>query len=110
MENRNNKYQYSRYSTKKQIICYLLREFYKLGWATGSGGGISIREDEDSIWIAPSGVHKEFVEEDELFKMDLKGNVLEKPEREKLRCSECTPLFLQAYNLRNAGAVLHSHF
>ena len=28
---------------------------------------------------------------------------------QNLKCSECTPLFLQAYNLRNASAVMHSH-
>lgn len=96
-------------SDKKQVICYLLKEFYKLGWCTGSGGGISIRESENSIWVAPSGVHKEFVEPEDLFLMDLEGGLLTPPKKEKLKCSECTPLFLQAYNLRNAGSVLHSH-
>jgi methylthioribulose-1-phosphate dehydratase len=96
-------------NNKKSVICYLLRHFYNLGWCTGSGGGISIREDETSLWIAPSGVHKEFVVEDDLFLMNLEGKVLNTPNNDKLRCSECTPLFLQAYNLRNAGAVLHSH-
>jgi methylthioribulose-1-phosphate dehydratase len=86
----------------------LLREFYRLGWCTGSGGGISIKED-DKIWVAPSGVHKEFVEEEDLFSIDNTGKVLTPPKNEKLKCSECTPLFLQAFNLRNAGAVLHSH-
>jgi methylthioribulose-1-phosphate dehydratase len=105
----DSKYQINSSSTRKQVICYLLREFYKLGWATGSGGGISIKEKENAIWIAPSGVQKEFVEEDDLFEMDLDGNVLTPPKNEKLRCSECTPLFLQAYNIRKAGAVLHSH-
>ena len=105
----NNSYDITSSSDKKQVICYLLREFYRLGWATGSGGGISIREDEKTIWIAPSGVHKEFVKEDDLFLMDLKGNVVTPPKRDKLKCSECTPLFLQAFIIRNAGAVLHSH-
>ena len=39
----------------------------------------------------------------------MNGNVLCPPSNPNLRCSECTPLFLQSYNLRNAGAVLHSH-
>ncbi len=98
-----------KFTDKKETICYLLKEFYKLGWCTGSGGGISIKESESSIWIAPSGVHKEFVEPADLFLMDLEGKVLDSPSSTKLKCSECTPLFLQAYKLRNAGAVLHSH-
>src|SRR5690606_29847187 len=35
--------------------------------------------------------------------------VLETPRDPKLRISECQPLFFNAYRLRNAGAVLHSH-
>jgi methylthioribulose-1-phosphate dehydratase len=104
-----NKYLINRTSSKREIICYLLREFYRLGWCTGTGGGISIKDSDTSVLIAPSGVHKEFVEAEDLFEMDLNGNVLKAPENPKLRCSECTPLFLQAYKLRNAGAVLHSH-
>jgi methylthioribulose-1-phosphate dehydratase len=101
-------YQISNKETdKKKIICFLLRQFYSKGWCTGSGGGISIREDEQRIWIAPSGVHKELVQSEDMFLMDLDGKVLEG--NEKLKCSVCTPLFLQAYKLRNAGAVLHTH-
>lgn len=95
-------------STPKSVICYLLREFYRLGWCTGSGGGISIRED-DNLFLAPSGVHKEFVMEYDIFETDLNGKVRVQPKNGALKISECTPLFLQAYKLRNAGAVLHSH-
>lgn len=98
-----------KFQSVKEVICYLLREFYRLGWCTGSGGGISIKESDDSIWMAPSGVHKEFVQEEDLFNLDRNGNVKQSPKNEKLKVSECTPLFLQAYRLRNAGAVIHSH-
>lgn len=95
--------------SKKQIICYILREFYRLGWCTGTGGGISIRESKDLIYLAPSGVHKEFVTEEDLFESDSQGKILSIPQNPKLKVSECTPLFMQAYQLRDAGAVLHSH-
>ncbi|KAJ2464921.1 Methylthioribulose-1-phosphate dehydratase, partial [Coemansia sp. RSA 2320] len=36
------------------LIPELCRQFYQLGWVTGTGGGISIR-DGDSVYIAPSG-------------------------------------------------------
>jgi len=55
---------------------------------------------------------------------DVAGSKFEKPENEvqlvntfynykkifffqKLKLSECTPLFMNAYNIRNAGAVMH---
>lgn len=41
-----------------KLIPALCRQFYDLGWVTGTGGGISIR-NSDGIYIAPSGVQKE---------------------------------------------------
>ena len=42
------------------LICTLCRNFYNLGWVTGTGGGTSIARDE-YIFIAPSGVQKELM-------------------------------------------------
>ncbi|CBY15233.1 unnamed protein product [Oikopleura dioica] len=92
----------------KNLIPELCRHFYNLGWATGTGGGISIRDDDD-IYIAPSGVQKERIRPQDLFMTDMAGSKFEKPRDEKLKLSECTPLFMNAYNIRNAGAVMHSH-
>jgi ribulose-5-phosphate 4-epimerase/fuculose-1-phosphate aldolase len=39
---------------------------YNLGWVTGTGGGISIKLD-DEIYIAPSGVQKERIQIDDIF-------------------------------------------
>jgi methylthioribulose-1-phosphate dehydratase len=95
---------------KKGVICYLFREFYKLGWCTGSGGAISIREDENTVWINPSGVMKELVEEHDIILMDLKGEIVKPSKTPGLRRSECTPNFLQAYGLREGvGSVIHTH-
>ena len=97
-------------SSKKEIICYLLRQFYSLGWCTGSGGGISIRECDSKIWIAPSGVHKEFVKEDDLFQIDLNGNVLCPQYHPNLRCSECTPLFFKHIIFECWSSIAFSFF
>ena len=42
------------------LICTLCRNFYNLGWVTGTGGGASIARDS-RIFIAPSGVQKELM-------------------------------------------------
>ena len=62
----------------------LCRHFYNLGWATGTGGGISIRDDDD-IYIAPSGVQKERIRPQDLFMTDMAGSKFEKPCDEKLK-------------------------
>lgn len=93
----------------RKLIPELCKLFYNQGWVTGTGGGISIRDD-NKIYIAPSGVQKERVSPDDIFVQTLDGTDLELPPPEKkLKKSQCTPLFLCAYKARNAGAVIHSH-
>lgn len=94
-------------STPERVV-ELCRLMYQLGWASGTGGGISIR-DEAGIWVAPSGVQKERIEPEEVFLVDVDGTVLRRPQDPSLRLSECTPLFFNAYRHRGARAVLHSH-
>jgi methylthioribulose-1-phosphate dehydratase len=45
---------------------------------------------------------------DDIFVTDEDGRVVRSPGRE-LKLSACTPLFMHAYKLRGAGAVIHSH-
>ncbi|GME93405.1 unnamed protein product [[Candida] boidinii] len=89
------------------LICELCRNFYNNGWVTGTGGGISIREG-DKIYIAPSGVQKERMLPENMFVLSLNSkNYLRTPEIYKP--SACTPLFMSAYTMRNAGACIHTH-
>ncbi|HIA02438.1 MAG TPA: methylthioribulose 1-phosphate dehydratase, partial [Myxococcales bacterium] len=59
--------------------------------------------------IAPSGVQKERLQPEDLFVLNADGDVIEAPEDKSLKVSACAPLFFNAFRLRNAGAVLHSH-
>lgn len=90
------------------LICDLARSFYDLGWASGTGGGICIREG-DSVIMAPSGVQKERMRPEQMFTIALDGTVITRPDDPSLRPSECSSLFLAAIRHRNAGAVIHSH-
>ncbi len=92
----------------KQTIVELCRLFYGQGWVSGTGGGISIRH-EGRIHVAPSGVQKERLSADDLFELDDSGEIVGRPDDDALTLSACTPLFMNAYRLRDAGAVLHSH-
>lgn len=89
----------------RERVCELCRHLYALGWASGTGGGFSLRQG-DRIYVAPSGVPKESIRPEEVFIADAQGNVLSAGLG---KISACTPLFLHAYRLRGAGAVLHSH-
>lgn len=92
----------------REMVCEMCRNFYALGWVSGTGGGISIRRG-DAIYMAPSGVQKEKIRPDDVFVVNRAGEVLEPPRTPNLKLTECSSLFLAAYELRDAGAVLHSH-
>lgn len=93
----------------KLLIPELCNHFYHLGWASGTGGGLSIRQN-GLIYCAPSGVQKERIKSKDMFVLDDKtGQVLERPKDSRLKCSECLSLFKVAFELRDAGCCIHSH-
>lgn len=88
------------------LIPELCRKFYTLGWVTGTGGGISIRQG-DHIFIAPSGVQKEMLVPQDIFVYWYQQQAyLRTPQL--LRPSACTPLFMACFD-RGAGAAIHTH-
>ncbi len=94
--------------TPPQLIVQLCRHFYDQGWVSGTGGGISIRTG-GRVYMAPSGVQKERIREEDLYVMDEAGAILDAPSGADSRPSACSPLFFNAFRLRDAGAVIHSH-
>ena len=96
------------HDTPQRTIVELCRQFYGLGWVTGTGGGISIREG-GRVYMAPSGVQKERLREDQIYVLDEQEKVLSGPSGPGVKPSECGPLFFNAFRLRDAGAVIHSH-
>eukprot|EP00164_Ancoracysta_twista_P007857 GFYU01011245.1.p1 GENE.GFYU01011245.1~~GFYU01011245.1.p1 ORF type:complete len:273 (-),score=99.06 GFYU01011245.1:115-858(-) len=91
----------------RKLIPALCKQFYHLGWVTGTGGGISMKLGKD-IYIAPSGVQKERMQPVDMFILDESEAVQWNPPK-PLKQSQCTPLFFNAYRLRDAGAVIHTH-
>lgn len=94
------------------LIPELCAAFYKLGWVTGTGGGICIRRG-DKVYIAPSGVQKERIESSHMFVLPYPQPTtdrifLRRPTL-NLKESACTPLFWNAFEQRNAGSCIHTH-
>jgi len=102
----------------RALICELCRQFYTLGWVSGTGGGVSIVDPVSKrVLVAPSGVQKERIQPRDLFVLDLadQHRVLERPvspptaDAAPYKQSECTPLFYNAFTMRAAGACIHTH-
>lgn len=65
-------------------------------------------DHREHVYIAPSGVQKERMQPQDLFVMTLADRtLLRKPL--SLKPSACTPLFYNAYTMRDAGACIHTH-
>ncbi|KAL0479782.1 methylthioribulose-1-phosphate dehydratase [Acrasis kona] len=102
-------------SPSQNVIVQLLKLYYKDGWVSGTGGGISIRKN-GFVYMAPSGVHKECIDPEEIFVLDEEGKIVYDPSKREsklpvrpVKLSACSPLFTLCYKHRNAGAVMHSH-
>lgn len=105
----------------KTLISDLCRQFYNLGWVSGTGGSITVKVHDESvpkpnqlIVMSPSGVQKERMVPEDMYVLSPNGCTLASPlskpyPHKPPKCSDCAPLFLKAYEMRNAGAVIHSH-
>ncbi|KAJ3021476.1 hypothetical protein HKX48_008410 [Thoreauomyces humboldtii] len=92
------------------LIPELCKLFWTLGWVTGTGGGISIKQADGLTYIAPSGVQKERMHPSHLYVLSATGDVVRSPPtRLSLTPSQCTPLFQTAYSARDARCVIHTH-
>ncbi|KAF8842590.1 Methylthioribulose-1-phosphate dehydratase [Paxillus ammoniavirescens] len=99
------------------LIPELCASFYRLGWVTGTGGGICIRTG-DKVYIAPSGVQKERIEPGHIFVLPYPQPSTPSPHTDRiflrrpklnLKESACTPLFWNAFEQRDAGSCIHTH-
>ncbi|KAJ2936452.1 hypothetical protein H1R20_g642, partial [Candolleomyces eurysporus] len=99
------------------LIPELCRAFYHLGWVTGTGGGICIRQGE-IVYIAPSGVQKERIKPTDIFVLPFPQPQQPSPHTDRiflrrpcsgLKESACTPLFWNSFDLRDAGSCIHTH-
>ncbi|KAL7215946.1 hypothetical protein ACSBR1_027985 [Camellia fascicularis] len=105
----------------RALVSELCRHFYTLGWVSGTRGSITIKVHDDSIpksrqliVMSPSGVQKERMVPEDMYVLSSDGFILSSPRvkpypHNPLTCTDCAPLFLKAYEMRNAGAVIHSH-
>ena len=86
----------------KKLVAELCASFYRLGWVSGTGGGLSMRAGPggESVVMAPSGVQKERMTADDMFVLRTSdGEVVSEPKsstpQRPLKLSECAPLFMR---------------
>ncbi|XP_025826848.1 probable bifunctional methylthioribulose-1-phosphate dehydratase/enolase-phosphatase E1 [Panicum hallii] len=105
----------------RELVAELCRHFYAPGWVTGTGGSITVKVNDPGVPLAdrlivmsPSGVQKERMVAEDMYVFSADGKVLSEPAAKPWpdkppKCTDCAPLFMKVYQMRGAGAVIHSH-
>jgi L-fuculose-phosphate aldolase len=89
----------------REQIAETMSRVYAYGMTTTSGGNISVREDDGSVWITPAAVDKEGLKPEDVVRISPTGTTegLHRPSSE-------SPFHLQIYEARpDLGAILHAH-
>nr|XP_048321433.1 probable bifunctional methylthioribulose-1-phosphate dehydratase/enolase-phosphatase E1 isoform X3 [Ziziphus jujuba var. spinosa] len=91
----------------RALLSDLCRQFYNLGWVSGTGGSITIKVHDDSIprsqqlvLMSPSGVQKERMVPEDMYVLSPNGSILSAPSPKPYphkppKCSDCGPLFMK---------------
>lgn len=91
----------------RALICELCHDFYHQGWASGTGEAFLCATESVSLWLQAACKKSECRPKDN--RLNREGEVIEPPQTPGLKVSARRRLFLHAYTLLNAGAVIHSH-
>lgn len=96
----------------RQEIVRVGRLMYDKGFISASDGNISARLAPGRFLITPSGLHKGFLEPDQVLIIDEAGNVVgpSTAANRTLKPTSELPMHLEAYRQRpDIGAVVHAH-
>ncbi len=97
---------------QRDLICEIGRTCYQRGYLAGYEGNLSVRLDDGNILITPSGLHKGFLQPDDLIIITLDGERVDEPNdtNRGYKSSSETPMHLEAYKQRpDVNGVVHTH-
>lgn len=94
---------------QRDVVVEICRRMYSRGLISGGQGNVSVRLDDGTILITPSGVNKGFLGPQDLVLADMTGRRLDVPENDGVVSSE-VKVHLAAYAARSAcRSVVHAH-
>lgn len=93
----------------RQEICSVGKLLYERGYVVSNDGNVSVRVDEDTLLVTPSGVGKGRMEPDDLVLCDLDGCVLPEDTSGRHPSSEVQMHALVYAKRPDVRAVVHAH-
>ena len=92
----------------KEQICDVCHKMWQLGWVAANDGNVSVKNEDGTYWITPSGISKSFITPDKLLRVDADMRVMEGPQGYKP--SSEMKMHMRCYEVRkDVGAVVHAH-
>lgn len=92
----------------KNQICDICGKMWLLGWVAANDGNVSVKLDDGTYLVTPTGISKSFITPDKLIRINHAGEILEGAEG--YRPSSEIKMHLRCYEKRaDVGAVLHAH-
>ncbi|MGN9166331.1 class II aldolase/adducin family protein [Tissierellaceae bacterium HCP3S3_D8] len=96
------------YMEIREQICDICHKMWQLGWVAANDGNISVKLEDRSFLVTPTGISKVFVTPEKLVHIDSKGEVL--AAEKGYRPSSEIKMHLRCYKERkDVGAVVHAH-
>lgn len=92
----------------KEQICDVCHKMWQLGWVAANDGNVSVKLEDGTFLITPSGISKCFITPEKLLRVNAAMEVLEGAAG-KVPSSEIK-MHMRCYEKRaDVGAVLHAH-
>ena len=93
----------------RESLIYAATHFYQKGWMVGTAGNLSARLPDNSFWITASGRPKGELTEQDFVRVDIDGQVLEKPNPDFHPSAETTIHQAIYQSFPEAKACYHVH-
>lgn len=92
----------------KEQICDVCHKMWQLGWVAANDGNVSVKMEDGTYWITPSGMSKSFITPERLIRVNADMEVLEgNPD---YRPSSEMKMHMRCYQERSdVNAVVHAH-
>lgn len=92
----------------KEQICDVCHKMWQLGWVAANDGNVSVKMEDGTYWITPSGISKSFITPEKLLRVDAQMKTVEGPKEYKP--SSEMKMHMRCYEVRDdVGAVVHAH-
>ncbi len=97
------------YDTIKDRICDVCRRMWQQGWVAANDGNVSVKLEDGTFLVTPTGVSKSFITPEMIIRLDRDGQTVLEAEG-GFRPSSEMKMHIRCYEVReDVGAVVHAH-